>query len=758
MNKLLDFISNTKRTGIFIAVLAGIIYANTIPNKWAVDDVVVIHKNQLVQRGISGIPDIFTHDFMYGSSGNNTNAVSGGRWRPLTPMIYAVFSEIFARPNVNILTGKIQKDKKGNLLNDLSERTTFPNLMHILNIILYALLCFILYKFLILIFEFQKERYLLAFLAALIFTVHPLHTEAVANVKGSDEILSLLFSLLSATYFFKAFTRESSKKILEIFIGSGFLFLGFLAKENSIMFIAIIPLTIWFFSNLKLSKIVLIFGILLIPFAVYLGLRINATGNLNLKTAQNMDLMNNPFLIMNENAEFKTLLENSDVKVLQNPSLESIQKMPYENELATNIYTYGKYLKLLILPTPLTYDYYPRQIELKSFSDIGVLFGLFAIFGLIIFAILGFRKKRIYSYGILFYFITFSIVSNLFFPIGTNMGERFMFMPSLGIIIAFSSLIVFLKDKFGIKIILVAVFILSSFFIGITFKRNFDWRDNFTLFSHDIKISKNSAKVKSDYGEIVLEKVINKLVLAKEEQRELTSDEKFENIELLKSSLPYYKEALDIYPMYGLVWFNLARTNKMLGDEESFTANERLQYLKTAEAAYKITDTYKPLQYLNDLNTFKSLSYSSLGKIYGQDFNNLDEALKYLLLAEKTDAKNSYADFLLGTAYNMKEDQQKSFFYTEKAYKNDPKNRDYVENYALIVQKFVFAGKLPLSKLNESEKLFLKVVKINKMMSDDDPKKKELSKRTLNFLIENYRAQNKQQEMAKTISELQKLQ
>lgn len=757
MEKFYSFIGNTKRVEFFIALLAAIIYANTMPNNWTVDDVVVIHKNQLVQRGISGIPDIFTHDFMYGSSGNNTDAVSGGRWRPLTPMIYAVFSEIFAKPNINILTGKIQKDKNGNVLNDLSERTTFPNLMHILNIILYSLLCFILYKFLLLIFEFQKERYLLAFLSVLIFTIHPLHTEVVANVKGSDEILSLLFSLLSATYIFKAFAKESSNKTIHILLGILFLFLGFLAKENSVMFIAMIPLTIWFFSKIKFRNIAIIIGILIIPFTVYLGLRINATGNISLKTSQNKDMMNDPFLVMNENATYKPLLEGSEVMVLQNPSTESLQKMPFKNKLATNIFTYGKYLKLLILPTPLTYDYYPRHILVKSFSDFGVLAGLLANLGLIIFAIFGFIKKKIYSYGILFYFITFSIVSNLFFPIGTNMGERFMFMPSLGIIIAFSSLLVFLKDKFGVKTILIAVLIFSLFFIGITFKRNFDWKDNFTLFSHDIKISKNSAKVKSDYGEIVLEKVINKLALAKAEQRELTSDEKFENNELLKSSLPYYKEALDIDPMYGLVWFNLARTNKMLGDEESFTANERLQYLKTAEAAYKITDIYKPVQYINDLNTFKSLSYCSLGKIYGQEFNNLDEALKYLLLAEKADPKNSYADFLLGTAYNMKDDQEKSFFYTEKAYKNDSNKRDYIENYALIIQKFVFSGKLPSSKLNDSEKLFLKVVKINKMQSDTDPKKKELSKRTLGFLIENYRYQNKPQEMEQTILQLQKL-
>ncbi|WDF45575.1 hypothetical protein PQ459_11770 [Chryseobacterium sp. KACC 21268] len=755
MHKFWDFISNTKQAGITIIILAVVIYINTIPNKWAVDDVVVIQKNQLVQRGIAGIPDIFTHDFMYGSLGNNTEAISGGRWRPLTPAIYAVFSDILAKPEINILTAKIQRDKNGNSLNDLSENTTFPNLMHVLNVLLYALLCWILYQFLLLIFEKHKHRFLLSFLTVLTFTVHPIHTEVVANVKGSDEILSLLFSLLAATYAFKAFQGNSSNKKLKIFLSAIFLFIGLLAKENAVMFMIIIPLTLWFFSKVKFPQILWSSVAFVIVFLVYFGLRTNATGFPSFKMEDKMDLMNNPFLIMNKNAEFKPLLEGSDVMVLQNPTFQSIQKMPFANELATNIYTFGKYLQLLILPTSLTYDYYPRYISVKSFSEPDVLFALIINLGLLALAIFGLRKKAIYSYGILFYFITFSIVSNLFFPIGTNMGERFMFMPSVGILIAFSSLIIILIDKTGLKLVLGLVTILSIFYIGITFKRNFDWKNNLTLFSHDIKISKNSAKVKSDYGEVVLENIYKKSLKIQIEQRELTDEETAEEIALLKETLPYYKEALDVYPMYGLVWFNLARTNKILGDQETLDVKVRLMYLRTAEAAYQITDSYKPIQYLKDLATFKSLCYTSLGKLYGQNLGNIDKAIEYLHLAEQTDHKNSYADFLLGTAYSVKGNQDKAFSYTELAYKKNPKNRDYQENYALIIQKRVYAGQMPKSNLKKSEKLFLNVLKSSRMLPDENPKKSELIRKNLGFLYENYLSQNKKDDAEKIRLQLQ---
>ncbi|MCD9856714.1 tetratricopeptide repeat protein [Epilithonimonas sp. JDS] len=756
MDKFWDFITNTKHVGIVITILAALIYINTIPNKWAVDDVVVIQKNQLVQRGIAGIPDIFSQDFMYGSLGNNTDAVSGGRWRPLTPAMYAVFSEILAKPNTDVLTGKIQKDKYGNPLNDLSEKTTFPNVMHVLNILLYAFLCWVLYQFLILIFEHQKHRFLLAFLTALIFTVHPIHTEVVANVKGSDEILSLLFSLLAATVMFKAFRENYSNKISQIILSGVLFFNALLAKENSMMFMIIIPMTLWFFGKVKISNILSSTGALAVVFLIYFGLRTNAAGTINFKMEDKMDMMNNPFLIIDENTDFKPLLESSDVMVLQNPSFQSIHQMPFLDKLATNIYTFGKYIQLLILPVSLTYDYYPRYVTVKSFSDVEVWISLIVNLGLLIIAISGLRNKQVYSYGILFYFITFSITSNVFFPIGTNMGERFMFMPSVGILMAFSFLLLKLINRAGSKLVLSFVTIVSILFIGITFKRNFDWKDNFTLFSHDILISKNSAKVKSDFGEVVLENIYKKSIEVQQEQRELTDDEKTNQVNLLKETLPYYKEALDIYPMYGLVWFNLARTNKMLGDQESLDANQRLIYLKTAEAAYKITDTYKPIQYLKDLQTFKSLCYTSLGKLYGQNFGNLEKAIEYLQLAEKTDPKNSYAYFLLGTAYSIKGDSAKSFFYAQKAYNNQPESRDYQENYALSLQKNIFSGKLPQTELKNAEKLFLQVIKSVKSLPNESIEKEQCLKRNLGFLYDNYVAQNRKDEAGKILLQLQK--
>ena len=61
---------------------------------------------------------------------------------------------------------------------------------------------------------------------------------------------------------------------------------------------------------------------------------------------------------------------------------------------ATIFYTWGIYLKLLLFPHPLTYDYYPKHIPIIDFSDFRAIlsFLLYAMMGII--ALLGLKKSH----------------------------------------------------------------------------------------------------------------------------------------------------------------------------------------------------------------------------------------------------------------------------------------------------------------------------------------------------------------------------
>lgn len=168
--------------GIAIAVWAFLLYVNTLGHGWALDDAIVITDNMFTTRGVEGLGGIFSKDTFFGFfkvEGKET-LVSGGRYRPLTVALFAVVYEMFG-------------DK--------------PGAFHFLTILLYALLCFVVYRVVRLLLA---ERFggdsgaWLALIAAGLFAAHPTHTEVVANVKGCDEIVTLLFSMLTLGLSLKA--------------------------------------------------------------------------------------------------------------------------------------------------------------------------------------------------------------------------------------------------------------------------------------------------------------------------------------------------------------------------------------------------------------------------------------------------------------------------------------------------------------------------------------------------------------------------
>lgn len=421
-----------------ITVLVIILYGNTLRLDYALDDYLVITGNAFTKQGIAGIPEILSNDSFTGFFGQQKNLVAGGRYRPLSQVMFAIEYELFG-------------------LN--------PFLSHAINLILYILLGLMTLRMLNrLNLGTGKPWYIsLGFLATLLFLAHPIHTEAVANIKGRDEILSMLGSM-AAWYFSILYADERKRKWL-IWAGIS-MFLGLMSKENAITFLAVVPLSIYFFRTLKKPGIYILTLIPLLTASVgYLLLRYNALGFF-LGGSVQTELLNNPYILAS----------------------------PVE-KIATNILTWGLYIKLLILPHPLTHDYYPFHIAYQSFSDPGVLVSLIIILLLIGFSFMLWRKKHILSFAILFIIITFSISSNVVFNIGTFMNERFLFVPSLGFSLALTWILLKLNHKAHKKTTLVGVTTVILLLYSVkTISRNPAWQDDYTLFTTDVAVSSNSIK------------------------------------------------------------------------------------------------------------------------------------------------------------------------------------------------------------------------------------------------------------------------
>ena len=166
--------------------------------------------------------------------------VAGGRYRPLSLISFATEIEFFGK-NIKNDAGKVVYKEN-------------PFVSHLGNIILYLLTTYLLYLILAKLFppDENKKWYLsFPFIASLLFLAHPLHTEAVANIKGRDEIMTLLGSLGALWFTLKYLDTKKAKFLV---YSSLSLFLGLLSKENAITFLAIIPITVYYFTNHNLKS------------------------------------------------------------------------------------------------------------------------------------------------------------------------------------------------------------------------------------------------------------------------------------------------------------------------------------------------------------------------------------------------------------------------------------------------------------------------------------------------------------------------
>lgn len=553
------FWANRKLQTIILFAVAFLFYANTLNHGYTQDDSIVITENMYTTDGLSGIPGILSKDTFYGffKTEGKSKLVSGGRYRPLTLVMFATGYQFFGES---------------------------PFVGHLMNVLWFCVTCLMLYWLLLKLFRFEKEpEYagMIAFCTTLLFAAHPIHTEVVANIKGRDEIITLLGSLAALYFSIRAYREKDTK--LNI-IGAIIFFLALFSKENAITFLAIIPITFWVFTKADLGTIIK----QTIPFVIAaVGFLVVRGSILGWSLGEPpLELMNNPFV-----------------------KIEGGRYVPFSagEQFATIFHTLGHYVKLLFVPHPLTHDYYPRHIEMKSFEDISVIISLVGYVAALAWSLLATFQRKPVGYAVLFYLITLSVVSNLAFPVGTNMAERLIFMPSVGFCLLFvlgiSELFGKLTESRVSKNMLLTVIGLSLIYGAGTFVRNQAWKDNFTLFTTDIKTSKNSAKLRN----AVAGELLNKYGNAPANQRDEAS---------LTVAANHLKEAIKIHPNYKNAYLLLGNAHNYLKKYE-----ESIQYYNKA---LQFDGGYKEAQ--NNLG----LTYRDAGKYYGETAQDFKKSIEYL--------------------------------------------------------------------------------------------------------------------------------
>uniref|UniRef100_A0A3Q3BFX1 dolichyl-phosphate-mannose--protein mannosyltransferase n=1 Tax=Kryptolebias marmoratus TaxID=37003 RepID=A0A3Q3BFX1_KRYMA len=549
-----------------LVALCVLCYSNSLHGELVHDDVWAIVNNPDVRPG-SSLRNVFTNDFWGKRMADNTSHKS---YRPLCILTF----------RLNILLGGMT-----------------PLYFHIINVCLHcAVTCLLMYTCECCVFESPR----LAFVAALLFAVHPVHTEAVSGIVGRADVLACLLFLLTFLSYISvgACVSEdilpSTASLWSLFIS---LLLGtcaMLVKETGItvfgvclLYDALVlcckPLIHYLFGS-KLKGLPHI----CIPFLKRAGL---ISGYVVIIMSVRLWLMGGSMPLFSEQ---------------DNPA-------SFSPHLLTRTLTYSYLLFfnawLLLAPVMLCYDWQVGSISLvESVGDVrNVATVLLAVVmvALSMHCIFSLQNREVLV-GLLFLVFPFIPATNFFFRVGFVVAERVLYMPSMGycILVAHGfGRLCSVAGRWGTVLLSGSMFLLLLLFSWKTVQQNKVWHSREALFL----LFPRHASAMNNLGTLT------------------RSQEEAER---------YYRKALDISPQHNRALFNLGNLLKSQGKE-----NE-------AEALLKDSIRYGP--HFAD-------AYSSLASLYAEQKHFADAKEVYLKGIENcpdsSDLHNNYGVFLVDTGH-----------------------------------------------------------------------------------------------------------
>lgn len=327
---------------------------------------------------------------------------------------------------------------------------------HLTNVLLHTLTGILLYLLLIRVLALEP----VAFFSVVFFLAHPIHTEAVSWISGRADMVFTLFYLLALMFYMKACTDQAQgySKYKHYLISGLFFIFSLLSKEMAITLPLIIILyDICFRFRNRLSYLtqavkgyIFYFGIL----GGYLLFRYAILGGVG-----------------------------------------SGQVIP-GNSFVTTFYTtsriFAGYIWQLLFPIKLVVADVVRLAY--TITDPSVIGSVLVLLLLIVAGILFLRTQPELSFGIFWFFITLIPVSN-FVPALHLRAERFLYIPSIGFCLILASLLwrwyALMRTK-GHQwrwVVISASIAITMVYGVLTFDRNFDWKNDLTIFSDAIRKS-----------------------------------------------------------------------------------------------------------------------------------------------------------------------------------------------------------------------------------------------------------------------------
>lgn len=432
----------------------------------------------------------------------------------------------------------------------------------------------------------SQEVDTLSWMSALIFLSHPLQTQAVTYIVQRAASLATLFYAWAVFLYGKYRLQNKGFYYALAFFAA---LCAMLSKEIAFTLpLMLLVYEIIFFENLSkdFPKKILIFLPFLLMMGVIPAIFIFWYGGLH--------------------------SDSTMLSVLSIKETESISRQDY---LLTQLNVIRTYLRLLILPVRQHLEYlYPLS---RSFLEARTLLSFTLLAGLVLLAVKIYRKYRMISFGIFWFFIALSVESSII-PIRHVIFEHRVYLPMVGFSLAFCA---------GLRLLLRQpqrfLLICSLAVVGLsllTYRRNKVWGDEVSLWAESVKHSPGRVSSLHNLGTAYLER---------------GEDEKA--LRYLEEALRFGADSALTYNALGVIY---------RGRKE----------LEKAEGYFQ-----KAIQI--DPDHFDA--FINLGSLYFLDKKDLDKALYYYHRAvqkdpTKSDMNHYLLQYELGLAYYVLGDFEKA--------------------------------------------------------------------------------------------------
>lgn len=439
-----------------IAAVAALVYLNAFGHQFVLDDIRLIHDDPRI-RSLTNVPHLFASSYW---------DLQGAQalYRPLVLATYAVNYAMHG-------------------LSTYGYTATNVTLHVAVSVLVFAL-----------VREIGGALFAAA-TAGIVFAVHPVHTEAVTGISGRSELLAALFFL--AAILLHHMARRAGPRAFVFRAGTLACFgSALLAKESAITLLLVVPAMDALVPARRqnretvngVSRVLMDYVPLVAVALAYLAVRRAVLGSITIAE------------------DVIAPLDNPLVPVTTMPLGERTGATPAQ-AMMTAFAVMAQYARLLVWPARLSPDYSYSQIPLvTSARDPRFIAGMVLAAACVGAVVLLWRRRSIGAFGLAFFVLTFSIVSNLVIRIGTVCAERLVYLPSadLCIAVAIDAERIATTSRAWRRItygVLAASIVMAS---ARTLMRNRDWQNEATLWTAAIRAAPHSARVQSEYGRVLL--------------------------------------------------------------------------------------------------------------------------------------------------------------------------------------------------------------------------------------------------------------